>query len=167
MGCVTDRNQPQSTGPYQSAGTPRTCCRSSPCLARGSAPRGIPKTLFRSSWSLATGQPPCGSGLTWNWSEHTLNMTGPVGWRKAGWRAVRSPRVELCARASGSNIRVMRARLPPLQRGLGRGHAELGQEAAVVGLHPLLGQPAVVVVPEDTDHFPLEVLPGGLDRTDG
>src|ERR1700722_4688220 len=63
--------------------------------------------------------------------------------------------------------RVMRARLRHLSGGLGRGYAELGQEAAVVGLHPLLGQPPVVVVPEDTDHFPLEVLTGGLDWTDG
>jgi hypothetical protein len=62
----------------------------------------------------------------------------------------------------------MRARLRHLSGGLGRGHAELGQEAAVVGLHPLLGQPpVVVVVPEDTDHLPLEVLTGGLDWTDG
>jgi hypothetical protein len=50
--------------------------------------------------------------------------------------------------------------------GLWRRHAELGQEAAVVGLHPFLGQPALVVVPEGTDRFPLEVLPSGLDRTD-
>ncbi len=39
--------------------------------------------------------------------------------------------------------------------GLRRGHAQLGQEAAVVGLHPFLGQPALVVVPEGTDHLPL------------
>jgi hypothetical protein len=43
----------------------------------------------------------------------------------------------------------------------------LSQEAAVVGLYPFLGQPALVVVPEGTDHIPLEVLPGGLDSTDG
>jgi hypothetical protein len=51
--------------------------------------------------------------------------------------------------------------------GLRRGHAELGQEAAVVGLHPLLSQPPVVVVPERVDHFPLDVLAGGLDGADG
>jgi hypothetical protein len=44
---------------------------------------------------------------------------------------------------------------------------KLCQEAAVVGLHPLLGQAAFVVVPEGTDHFPLEVLPSRLERTDG
>ena len=48
-----------------------------------------------------------------------------------------------------------------------RGHTELGQEAAVVGLHPFLGQQAVVVIPKESDHFPLEVLPGRLDWTDG
>jgi len=58
-------------------------------------------------------------------------------------------------------------RLRPLLDRLCRGHAQLGQEAAVVGLHPFLGQPALVVVPKDTDHFPLEVLPSGLDGTDG
>jgi hypothetical protein len=47
--------------------------------------------------------------------------------------------------------------------GLGGRHTELGQEAPVVGLHPFLGQPALVVVPEDTEHFPLDVLPGGFD----
>src|SRR3984957_3837866 len=62
---------------------------------------------------------------------------------------------------------MMRAGLRSLRGGLCRLHAELGQEAAVVGLHPFLGQPALVVVPEGTDHFPLEVLPGGLDWTDG
>src|ERR1700724_1375795 len=61
----------------------------------------------------------------------------------------------------------MRARLRLLFGVLCRGHAQLGQEAAVVSLHPFLGQPALVVVPEGTDHFPLEVLPGGLDWTDG
>src|SRR5580700_10769366 len=61
----------------------------------------------------------------------------------------------------------MRARLRHLSGGLYRGYAELGQEAAVVGLHPLLCQAAVVVVPEGTDHFPLEVLPGRPYRTDG
>jgi hypothetical protein len=50
--------------------------------------------------------------------------------------------------------------------GLGGRHAQLGQQAAVVGLHPFLGRPPLVVVPENTDHFPLEVLPGGLDWTD-
>src|SRR5580704_17695663 len=50
---------------------------------------------------------------------------------------------------------------------LGRGDSELGQKAAVVGLHPLLGQLPAGVVPEGTDHFPLEVLPSGLDWTDG
>jgi hypothetical protein len=52
-----------------------------------------------------------------------------------------------------------------LRRLCGR-HPELGQEASVVGLHPLLGQPPVIVVPEETDHFPLEVLPSGLDCAD-
>src|ERR1700689_383959 len=71
-------------------------------------------------------------------------------------------------KASGClDIRVMRARLRPLSGGLCRGHAQLGQQAAVVGLHPFLGQPALVVVHEGTDHFPLEVLTGGLDWTDG
>ena len=46
-------------------------------------------------------------------------------------------------------------------------HTQLGQEAAVVGLHPFLGQPTLAVVPEGADHFPIEVLPGGLDWTDG
>src|SRR5580658_7712669 len=54
-----------------------------------------------------------------------------------------------------------------LPGGLRRGHAQLGQEAAVVGLHPLLCQPALVVVPEGTDRFPLEVLTGRPYRTDG
>jgi hypothetical protein len=51
--------------------------------------------------------------------------------------------------------------------GLGCRDAELGQEAAGVGLHPLLGQSPVVVVPERADHLPLEVLLGGLDGADG
>ena len=51
--------------------------------------------------------------------------------------------------------------------GLCRGHAQFGQEAAVIVPHPFLGQQALVVVSENTDHFPLEVLPGGLDWTDG
>src|SRR5689334_24641486 len=46
-------------------------------------------------------------------------------------------------------------------------YAELGQEAAVAGLRPLLRQPPVLVVPEGVDHFPLDVPPGGLDRSDG
>ncbi len=50
---------------------------------------------------------------------------------------------------------------------LGGRHGQLGQEAAVVGLHPFLGQPALLVVPEGTDHYPLEGLPSGLDWTDG
>ena len=49
----------------------------------------------------------------------------------------------------------MRASLGPLLGGLRRGHAELGQKAAVVGLHPFLGQPALVVVPEGANQFPL------------
>src|ERR1700722_13927533 len=61
----------------------------------------------------------------------------------------------------------MRARLPPVYGSLGGRDSELDKQAAVVGLHPFLGQPALVVVPEYTDHFPLEVLPGGLDWTDG
>src|ERR1700747_917953 len=96
----------------------------------------------------------------------------------AGWRpvdpaapipeTVRSARVDLRAQASGCpDIRVMRARLRPLSGGLWRGHAPLGQEAAVGGLPPLLCQPALVVVPEGTDHFPLEVLTGRPYRTDG
>ena len=55
----------------------------------------------------------------------------------------------------------------PALGGLHGGHAELGQEAAVVGLHPLLGQSPVVVVPERVDHFPFDVLAGGLDWSDG
>ena len=51
--------------------------------------------------------------------------------------------------------------------GLRRGHAELDQEAAVVGLHPLLGQAPFVVVPERVDHFPLKVRASGLDGADG
>jgi len=47
------------------------------------------------------------------------------------------------------------------------GDAEVGQEAAVVGLDPLLRQPAVVVVPERGDDFPLDLLAGGPDRTAG
>jgi hypothetical protein len=46
-------------------------------------------------------------------------------------------------------------------------HAELGEEAVGVGLHPLLGQALVVVVPERVDHFPFDVLAGGLDRSEG
>jgi predicted kinase len=67
----------------------------------------------------------------------------------------------------------IRARLRPeghaslLPAAAGRGHAELGQEAAVVGLHPLLSQSPVVVVPERVDRFPLDVLAGGLDGADG
>src|SRR5665213_24292 len=48
--------------------------------------------------------------------------------------------------------------------GLGCGDAELGQEAAVVGLYPLFGESPVLVVSEGADHFPLEVLAGGLGR---
>jgi hypothetical protein len=51
--------------------------------------------------------------------------------------------------------------------GLRKGDTELGQEAAVVGLRPLLGEATVVVVREGTDHFPLDVLPSRLDGTDG
>jgi hypothetical protein len=58
-----------------------------------------------------------------------------------------------------------RAQLRTCDR-LRHSHAELGQETAVVGLHPLLCQSGVVVVPEGTDHFPLKVLSGGLDWTD-
>ena len=61
----------------------------------------------------------------------------------------------------------MRTRLRPLYGGLGGCDSELDQQAAVVGLHPFLDQPALVVVSENTDHFPLEVLAGGLDGTDG
>src|SRR5258708_31950980 len=61
----------------------------------------------------------------------------------------------------------MRLRLRYLLSGLRDSHTELGQEAAVVGLHPFLGRQALVVVPEGTDHFPLEVLSGGLDWADG
>src|ERR1700745_37439 len=61
----------------------------------------------------------------------------------------------------------MGARLRPLLGGPCRGPAELGKEAAVVGLHPFLGRQALVVEPEGTDHFPLEMLPGGLDWADG
>jgi AcrR family transcriptional regulator len=61
--------------------------------------------------------------------------------------------------------RLFPASRPALQ--LRRGHAELGQEAAVVGLHSLLGQSPVVVVPEGVDHFPFDVLAGGLDWSDG
>jgi len=50
---------------------------------------------------------------------------------------------------------------------LGGRHAQLGQEAVVVGRHPSLGQPAFIAVPEGTDRFPLDVLPSGLDWTDG
>src|SRR5579859_942223 len=57
--------------------------------------------------------------------------------------------------------------LRPLYGGFGGGDSELDQQTAVVGLHPFLGQPALVVVSENTDHFPLEVLAGGLDGTDG
>ena len=51
-------------------------------------------------------------------------------------------------------------------RGFGGGDAEFGQQAAVVGLHPFLGQAPVVVVPEGADHFPFEGLPGGFDWAD-
>ena len=57
-GCLSDRSQSQSTGPYQSTGTPRTRCGSSPCLACGPiSRRGIPKTLSGSSRSPDTRQP--------------------------------------------------------------------------------------------------------------
>jgi hypothetical protein len=58
-------------------------------------------------------------------------------------------------------------RVRPALGGLCGGYAELGQEAAVVGLHPLLRQPPVLVVAEGVDHFPRDVLAGGLDRSDG
>lgn len=58
MGCLSERSRSQSTGPYQSTGTPRTRFGSSPCLACGPmSRRGIPKTLSGSSWSPDTGQP--------------------------------------------------------------------------------------------------------------
>ena len=77
MGCLSERSRSQSTGPYQSAGTPRTRRGSSSCLADGSAPRGIPNTLFRSSRSLAIGQPPwCRAGLALAWA-YAHSMTRP------------------------------------------------------------------------------------------
>jgi len=57
IGCMSERNQSRSTGPYQSTGTPRARCGSAPSLAYGSAPGGMPKTRFRSSRLLATGPP--------------------------------------------------------------------------------------------------------------
>src|SRR6476646_2673487 len=93
---------------------------------------------------------------------HPLDPAAPMP------ETVHLVRVALRAQTSGCpGIRVMRARLRPLSGGLCRGHAQLGQEAAVVGLHPLLCQPALVVVPEGTDHFPLEVLTGRPYRTNG
>jgi hypothetical protein len=53
-----------------------------------------------------------------------------------------------------------------LKSGLRRGYAKPGQEAAVVSLHPLLGQVPTLVAPERADDFPLEVLAGGLKASD-
>ena len=47
------------------------------------------------------------------------------------------------------------------------GDAEVGEEAAVVGLHPFLGQSPIIVVPEGADDFPFQVLAGGFDGADG
>lgn len=71
MGCLSDRIQSKSTGPYRSTGTPRTCCGSSPCLVCGPmSRRGIPRTLFGSSRSTDTGLPllsPAAGGAAADW----------------------------------------------------------------------------------------------------
>src|SRR5262249_37180028 len=77
MGCVSERSRSRSTGPYQSTGTPRTRCGSSPCLADGSTPRGIPKTLLRSSRSLAIGQPLWCRGWPGTRRAYAYSMTRP------------------------------------------------------------------------------------------
>ena len=76
------------------------------------------------------------------------------------------PSLGVGAKTGRSWLRTMYATLACGGR-LGGRHAQLGQEAAVVGLHSFLGQPVLGVVPEGTDHFPLEGLPSGLDWTDG